>query len=177
MNRRSTDKDGCVNFPIESQQWQNSKEGGMFVKLVVIDPHEFDDAFGVCCGVYVADQLTECLVGDDRRPYPGYTATLEQFNSHEEFIAAIDQEQKNVQEWDEYHYPFINDKDEQSSTSRPYLASIVLGSTGWSGFNAETGKIWTCNYSDLTDQGKTVYDTIQTLYPGCDLHLLTFLDT
>ena len=70
MNRRSTEKNGWVNFPVNDPSWQNTREGGMFVKLVVCDDREFDDKFGVCCGVNVFDRVTEQLIADDRRPRP-----------------------------------------------------------------------------------------------------------
>lgn len=173
MNRRSTEKNGWVNFPVDHPDWKNTKEGGMFVKLVVCDDRDFDDRFGICCGVNVFDQVTEQLIADDQRPMPEYALGLEHYASEEEFVQAFEEEVTKKREWEQYHFPFIH---ESLYTSRPYLASIILGSTGWSGYCDGVG-LWHCTYSDLTEEGKTLYDSIQKLYDGCTLHLLTFLDT
>ena len=178
MNRRSTEKNGWVNFPVDHPDWKNTKEGGMFVKLVVCDDRDFDDQFGVCCGVNVWDRVTEQLIADDQRPMPEYTLGLEHYASEEEFIQAFEEEVRKKREWEEYHFPYINEKNSSdlSYTSRPYLASIVMGSTGWSGYSDGVG-LWHCTYNDLTEEGKTLYNTLQKLYDGCTIHLLTFLDT
>jgi hypothetical protein len=174
MNRRSTDVDGWVNFPVNDPRWVNSNQGGMFVKLVVVDPREFDDQFGVCTGVGVYDMLQECLVGDDLRPKPvspsAEDCTQEDWEEYD----------RKMRKWEEYHFPHINahlDGDQDEYFSRVYLCSMVLGSTGWSGWSEEHSENWTCKYDDLTEQGKALYNQIKQLYPGCDLHLLTFLDT
>lgn len=180
FSRRSTHKNGWVNFPVDNPDWQNTKEGGMFVKLVVCDNRKYNDKFGICCGVNVFDQVTEQLIADDRRPQPKDCDGLEQYTSEAEFVRAFEEEQRKKREWEEYHFPFINEKhpSDRSSTSRPYLASIILGSTGWSGFSYSDGVgLWHCTYSDLTSEGKDLYDSLKSLYPGCTLHLLTFLDT
>jgi hypothetical protein len=57
------------------------------------------------------------------------------------------------------------------------LAVIILGSTDWSGWNESKGRYWTCKFDDLTEEGKALYKQIEALYPRCELHLLTFLDT
>lgn len=178
MNRRSTDMNGWVNFPVNDPNWQNTKEGGMFVKLVVCDDREFDERFGVCCGVNVWDQVTEQLIADDRRPMLEDCGGLEQYTSEEEFIQAHEEGVRKIREWEQYHFPYINEKHptDRSYTSRAYLASIIMGSTGWSGYRDGVG-LWHCTYNDLTEEGKTLYNSLQTLYSGCVLHLLTFLDT
>lgn len=180
MNRRSNEKRGWVNFPVDHPDWENTNEGGMFVKLVVCDNRKFDDKFGVCSGVNVFDQVTEQLVADDQRPMPEDCLGLEKYASEEEFIQAFEEEVRKKREWEEYHFPYINEKHkpDRSYTSRPYLASIIMGSTGWSGYSYSDGVgLWHCTYNDLTEEGKTLYDSLQKLYEGCTLHLLTFLDT
>ena len=178
MNRRSTEKNGWVNFPVDHPDWKNTKEGGMFVKLVVCDDRDFDDQFGVCCGVNVWDRVTEQLIADDRRAQPKDCLGLEHYASEAEFVQAFEEEVRKKREWEEYHFPYINEKNSSdlSYTSRPYLASIVMGSTGWSGYRDGVG-LWHCTYDDLTVEGRALYDSIAKLYPGCNLHLLTFLDT
>jgi hypothetical protein len=138
----------------------------MVVKLVVCDNRELDDQFSVCCGGHVTDLLNESLVGDDRRPQPSAEAVLE--------------EQKAIDDWNEYHFPSMHDADGRDIgryLSRGYLAVIVMGTTGWSGWNESEGRYWQCEFDDLSDDGKALYRQIEKLYPGCELHLLTFLDT
>jgi hypothetical protein len=138
----------------------------MVVKLVVCDNREFDDQFSVCCGGQITDLLSEPLVGDDRRPQPSVEDMLE--------------ERKLIEDWNKYHFPYMYDDDADGIgryLSREYLAAIVMGTTGWSGWNESEGRYWQCGFDDLSYSGKVLYRKIEKLYPGCELHLLTFLDT
>ena len=173
MNRRSTDKNGVVNFPVDDPSWHNSREGGMFVKLVVCDDREFDEQYGICCGVHVYDFLSETLIGDDVRPRP---ETIRIDDNDPDFLSKSDHFDRLQAEWEEYHFPHMNDAKKPKYYSRTYLCSMILGSTGWSGFR-DDGKQWICFYDDLTEEGKLLYNQVIQLYPGCTLHLLTFLDT
>lgn len=173
MQRRSTAITGWVNFPVNDPQWANSMEGGMVVKLVVCDNRDFDDQFGVCCGASVSDLLSECFVGDDRRPKP---EPLPSYDS----IEAVRAEQQAFADWEQYQYPRLHDEAVEGVErylSRDYLATLVLGTTGWSGWNPQTEKGWVCQFSDLNPEGQALYRQMEALYPGCDVHLLTFLDT
>jgi hypothetical protein len=168
MKRRTTAVEGCVNFPIGDPQYESTNEGGMVVKLVVTDDSEdFENTLSVCCGAYTYDMLTECLVGDDQRPIPKHT---------DDPIL----ENNAYTEWLQYHYP-----NEMSSNpdynSRPYLCSIVLASTGWSGWDIEKKNYFHCTVDRLTQEGMDLYNQLYKLYK-CDgvtrrVHLLTFLDT
>ena len=175
MNRRSTEARGCVVFPVGSQEWKSSNEGGMFVKLVVADNQEGLSPFGVCCGVHVYDVLTESFVGDDKRAKPGVIPNYET-------VADFDREQAAALTWTRHHFPHYGTQGAdvldgvEQGMSRDYLCVMVLGSTGWSGWS-ETRGYWTCTFEDLTEEGKALYQQVEKLYPGCDLHLLTFLDT
>ena len=48
MNRRSNKIHGLVRFPVDDPKWKNTREGGMFVRLVVVPPLDLD--YPVCCG-------------------------------------------------------------------------------------------------------------------------------
>ena len=145
----------------------------MIVKLVVCDNRDFDDRFGECCGATIFDTLSESLVGDDRRPKP---TPLESHDS----VEAIQAEMDARNAWEAYHFPRASDDtagDAARYLSRDYLAALVLGTTGWSGWHEAEGRTWECRFDDLTDDGKSLYRQIEKLYPGCELHLLTMLDT
>lgn len=176
MKRRSNNKNGWVNFPVDDPSWHNTQEGGLFVKLVVCDDREYNDRFGICSGVFVHDRLSELLIADDKRPLPKSDFKKSDFLNQEEYAAACENYYADLSRWEEYHYPALNDKEERDYTSRSYLAVIIMGSTGWSGYKADVG-LWNCTYNDLTEDGKNLYSSIQKLYPNCTLHLLTFLDT
>lgn len=172
MQRRSTAVTGCVRFPVADSAWKNAGEGGMVVKLVVCDNRDFDDQFGVCSGAQVFDLRLEPLVGDDRRPHPVPSP-------HFDTVEAVQAEQRTHEAWEAYHFPHTHDEaldDAERIRSREYLASVVLGSTGWSGRNAYLMP-WVCHFEDLTEEGQALYRQFERLYPGCALHLLTFLDT
>lgn len=176
MNRRNANsRSGWVNFPVDNPSYTNSREGGMVVKMVVVAPltqHADEPEFAQCCGAMVHDQLTEILVGDDMRPQPIWSAT-EQF-SYDQIV----QYDIDMKKWKEYHYPFTEVKESPHEfQSIPYLASVVIASTGWSGWNTITESSWHCTFNDLTDDGKAMYSMFQKLYPGATIHLLTFLDT
>lgn len=148
--------DGWVNFPINDARFQNTGEGGMFVKLVVCDDRDYDDRFGVCCGVHVIDMMSESLIADDRYPLD---------------------DDDDYRRMESFHFPHLKSNDFFRYNSREYLAAIVLGSTDWSGWDDERGDYWSCTFDDLSDEGKALYRQLEALYPGCTLHLLTFLDT
>ena len=63
MERRSNVVRGHVEFPVDDPSYENTMEGGMFVRLVVLDDE--DDTDLVCCGGanYVDDD--ETLIGDN----------------------------------------------------------------------------------------------------------------
>ncbi len=172
MQRRSIAQSGWVAFPVSDPAWKNSGEGGMLVKLVVCDNREFDAQFGECCGVSVTDVLQESFVGDDQRPKP---VSRDGCDSLEDLQA----EQVARAAWQAYHFPHANDSGGgvEQFLSRSYLASLVLGSTGWSGWHEGEERYWECRFDDLTVEGKALYEQLKALYPGCDVHLLTFLDT
>lgn len=173
MQRRSNAVSGWVNFPVNDSTWKNSKEGGMVVKLVVCDNRDFDDQFGVCSGAHVVDMLAESFVGDDRRPKP---ASPENYDS----VEAVQAGQKAFADWEAYHFPNLNEKSAsgvERFQSRGYLAALVLGTTGWSGWSDAEQRTWECRFDDLTEEGKALYRQLEKLYGGCELHLLTFLDT
>jgi hypothetical protein len=174
MQRRSEEIRGCVNFPIANPLWKNSKEGGMVVKLVVIDPRDFEDQFGLCCGAQVHDVLTEVLLGSDKHPHP---ERPQQFDTP----ADVKDYEQACMDWQATYFP-DNTSDEKDLgvlrfLSRDYLAAVVLGVTGWSGWNEPAGKYWICQPSDLSEDGQALYRQLENLYPGCELHLLTYLDT
>lgn len=171
MQRRSNAMAGCVRFPVSDPHWPSSGEGGLVVKLVVVNPFDFDDPANpeVCVGAQVFDVLTEVLVGDDWRPVPRHRG---EYASPDD----VAREQAAIAEWGRYHYPGAGEGGVEAQLSRGYLASIVLGSTGWSGHNADEGS-WVCRFDDLTDAGQALYRQIKALYPDAQLHLLTFLDT
>lgn len=167
MNRREPISKGYVNFPINDPSYEHTKEGGMVVKLYVInDKWDDPDNFNVCCGSNVCDVLSESMIGSDRVTSPQFTENSDSFD--------VDQYSLQKQ-----YYPYSNNeniKDSSRFFSIPLLAAIVLGNTGWSGYNSES--YWKCSYNDLTDAGKDLYAYIQKLYgPNASLHLLTFLDT
>lgn len=162
MQRRSQAVEGCVNFPVHQP---STNEGGMLVKLWVIDRQPFDDAYGMCCGVSVFDQASETFLGTDKEGFPDDSYVWTPGHTPEEFSRAHDKSAAEQTQWLEKFFT-----GEHHENSIPLLAAIVMGSTGWSGD-------FICKYEDLTDDGKAIYDSMAKLYPKAELHLLTFLDT
>lgn len=186
--RRSNEQRGFVNFPTESKEFRNSGEGGMFVFLVVVEPSEidFDNRWPVCCTNSVVIPLGDGVVGDDQLPEPplvDYT----KIGSKEEMSAAMKAEEANHPSL--FHYPHCYDNREPDETdegffkrvdnSIPYLAAIMLGSTGWSGWCDRSGNgNWRCTLEDLSEEGRALYELVEKLYGDRgELHLVTYLDT
>ena len=63
MNRRSNEKTGFVNFPVDSEDWKNTMEGGMTVKIIV--PVPLDDKFSLCSENFAIEYRANVLVGSD----------------------------------------------------------------------------------------------------------------
>jgi hypothetical protein len=81
---------------------------------------------------------------------------------------------------DPKHFPNLKPKaniEAEDYLSIPYLAAVLIGSTGWSGFNESKGEYFKAAYSDLSATGVALWDMLQDLYPTCKLELLTWLDT
>jgi len=69
----------------------------------------------------------------------------------------------------------IDDHDRYLSV--PCLATLTIGSTGWSGYHEAIGTYWMCHFEDLTEDGRALYNLIGKLYPGHKIELQTWLDT
>lgn len=162
-----------VNFPVDSDQYENTKEGGMFVELWVVEK-EMDDC-GVCCGYgNITSHYAESLVGTDQKP------------NHDNYSQMNEEELSKVFENDigqqflleEELFPFMHsDKKEnvERYQSFPLLACVTMGSTGWSGCGKD--EYWRCRYEDLNENGKIIYDALKKEYNKADLLLVTWLDT
>lgn len=157
MNRRSLETNGYVKFPTDSLP--SSNEGGMFVRLVVVDKFFLGDnntkKWILCSGGWQSFIYDEVYIGDDKP------------------LSAAKGEGNEEQ----FHFPALFEDDGLdarnflSYESIPYLCVLTLGSTGWS--NSK----WLCTYDDLTENGKRLYNLLQELYDGCELVLQTWLDT
>jgi hypothetical protein len=175
MYRRSKRMRGYVNFPVDSKEYTNSNEGGMFVWLVVIPDEK--ESFCQCCGGIISILNSgECYQGDHDRPRPDLPDLDERACTIEE----IDEWQRANREYEEIHYPWINNEAEKNIYKKflsiGYYAAILVGSTGWSGYSDEYG-YWICKLEDLTEEGRELVDMIQHLYPKGKIVLQTWLDT
>lgn len=65
MDRRSKVVRGVVNFPINSQEYVCTGEGGLFVKLVATT----EEDWMVCCGGFQRVEESECHVGSDKKSH------------------------------------------------------------------------------------------------------------
>ena len=148
--RRTSAVVGYVNFPMD--RIESTKEGGCFVRLVVLDVEDHREKWVPCCGGYQYFRYDECFLGDDQYVPP-----------------ATPPEGNNAFRWK--YYSLYNDGDFEQWVSVNVLAVLTIGATGWS-----SGE-WRCTYADLTPEGKALYDSLQNLYPGREVRLLTYLDT
>lgn len=119
MERRSKAVTGCVNFPVDSEEWRSSGEGGMVVKLYVVEDGE--DSTSACCGGYCVDMLSETFVGYDSQPPPRKRRRL---RMHLEYLEELSPEQDkcfhdqdvNLDDWDFMFLTFEVDQFSQETT-------------------------------------------------------------
>lgn len=182
LGRRSNQVRGFVDFPISDPRYKNTGEGGMFVILVVVPHHaegnpleDWDTFYArmkteewkVCSGGSISVNYDESLIGDDKVDCKAGVA----------FPFAHPAE--------DFHFPSFKERTTEAGeinydayVSREYLSAILLGSTGWSGWNIEKEENFLCTFEDLTEDGKALYKLIEKLYEGKGtLHLQTWLDT
>ena len=148
MNRREEEfkVEGHVMFPIGETGWTNTRDDGMFVRLVVLAEAE-DEA---CSGALVEHLYHQAeLLGDDTGRSPG----------------EVEQE----------CFPKINVADDEKGgdgyldrfLSVPCLAVVELGSTNWSGWNNDLGGplgiggYFRCEKQHLTFEGSAIYSALK----------------
>jgi hypothetical protein len=163
-NRRNPDaKVGFVNFPREIHP--STGEGGCFVRLVVLDPTLTSlDKFIPCCGGYNGFFYDETFLGDDvlDRTYPSDD------EPDKVYFEKLNERSKRHAKCEKRYFPREGD---MKYYSEEFLAVLTIGATGWSSSD------WVCKFEDLTLEGKELYSSLEKLYPGCEIRLLTFLDT
>ena len=167
-SRRRTDAVvGYVNFPMH--RIPCTGEGGCFVRLVVLDVEDYADKWMPCSGGYQYFHYDECFLGDDLytpTPPPPKGSKLKVLMK---YYQDLDEERRAR---DEKYYPDLYNEGKTGQwQSVRVLAAMTIGATGWS-----SGE-WRCTYEDLTDEGKAICDSMQRLYPGREVRLLTYLDT
>ena len=158
IRRRETHVTGAVRFPVGNPEYRNSGEGGMFVRVMVTEP-DLDDPDRI------SKAWMECSGGTAR-------VERDEVRLSQEFEQALrpglyknpDTLKGTKAKWEDFQ-------------SKPCLAVITLGSTGWSGWHIEREKYWQCSEEDLTDAGKAIMASLRALYPGRSVHLSTWLDT
>ena len=144
----------------------STNEGGCFVRLVVLDVADLTEKWMPCSGGYQRFYYDECFLGDDL-----YVPTSPPENeSPEELQQYFARRDEDRLKRDLKYYPYI-DSGAREWESTWVLAALTIGATGWS-----SGE-WRCTYEDLTPEGKAIYDSMQRLYPGREVRLLTYLDT
>lgn len=165
---RSEVKAGFVRFPIDDPRFKDSREGGTFIRLVVVEPE--DGVWMPCPSGRQHVVYGGQYVGDDLRDRP--EATNEAWPG----IEALQALTLANERYDEFHFPHLYDGfDEYRQLSRPYLAALTIGAVERS-FVSDSD-YWRCQYEDLTAQGKALYELIRSLYRGCEIYLQTWLDT
>lgn len=166
MERRSNQVVGMVNFPVDSEEYTSTNEGGMFVQLWCVEEDYLSADSCWYHGVYA--NMSETLLGTDSE------VNEDNFHEIEEGKDPMEWEQRFALE--EMLFPRIKVEGENQYLSKELVACVTMGSTGWSGAN-EKNEYWRCRYEDLNDSGKGIYDALKNAYPKAKLILVTWLDT
>ena len=171
---------GCVRFPVGDHRYEALEEGGLFVQLVALPNN--DDDFMVCGGS-IQLLANDLLVGDDATPLPPLPERPGRrgggFGQRMRALFSSDDHNRHTRDFQEalekrrtllasLYYPGRVKIYDMPPSKKPlsvdYYAAVMLGSTGWVGFDRETGAYWVCRYEDLTDSGRAVYQSLQSLY-------------
>lgn len=166
MERRSNQVVGMVNFPVDSEEYTSTNEGGMFVQLWCVEEDYLSADSWWYHDVYA--NMSETLLGTDSE------VNEDNFHEIEEGKDPMEWEQRFTLE--EMLFPRIKVEGENQYLSKELVACVTMGSTGWSGAN-EKNEYWRCRYEDLNDSGKGIYDALKNAYPKAKLILVTWLDT
>ncbi|NBC31928.1 MAG: hypothetical protein GVY13_04565 [Alphaproteobacteria bacterium] len=189
-------RSGLVNFPTWDPRYKHTGEGGMFVRLVVLPNRDAD--FMVCAGGEIRFLADGVLVGDDLTAFPGKPerpdVVREGFGGFFAGIRNLFSKPDHTKAWEDYteklerRRTFLTDlyfqepvRDGERGPSRrlsvDLLTAVTMGSTGWTGYDTEADLYWSCRYTDLTADGKALYDLIKLLYADTgQLALQTWLD-
>jgi hypothetical protein len=166
MESRSNQVVGMVNFPVDSEEYTSTNEGGMFVQLWCVEEDYLSADSWWYHDVYA--NMSETLLGTDSE------VNEDNFHEIEEGKDPMEWEQRFTLE--EMLFPRIKVEGENQYLSKELVACVTMGSTGWSGAN-EKNEYWRCRYEDLNDSGKGIYDALKNAYPKAKLILVTWLDT
>lgn len=84
MNRRSNERTGFVNFPVDSEDWKNTMEGGMTVKIIV--PVLIQDNWSQCCEGYATEFEPNSIIGSDVGLYARFYYSRNHFPKYDTLI-------------------------------------------------------------------------------------------
>ena len=166
MERRSKDVLGMVNFPIDSQEYSSTNEGGMFVQLWCFEEDKFSDESVYYGSTY--STMSESLIGTDTEVNTDNFHEIEQGKNFMDWVQSFALE--------EQLFPNIKKEVDHQYLSKELIACVTLGCTGWSGANKDHD-YWRCKYEDLNEGGKSIYNSLKSAYPKAKLVLVTWLDT
>ena len=157
MRRREKFVTGLVNFPVDSPDYENTKEGGMFVRVMVLETPQteawLDKTWMECCGGTQTVQMDESLLADEATEIKLFPCMFNGNGSRRRSPSVVDH------------------------GSVECLAAITIGSTGWTGFDHKAQCMWTCTEDDLNADGKALMAILRDTYPGQEIILTTWLDT
>lgn len=165
---------GMVNFPVDNAAWMDTKKGGTFVKLVVMDDRK-EGSDMERLGADIRVRPNGELVGDDGHPgpkmppmAPGETADVS--------VRVAQQQQDDLLAWNRRHLPSFGEYNESVvQESRGYRAVLLMGEVAWTGVTREEFDPWACSKADLTEEGELLYESIGAAYQGAELALLTYV--
>ena len=146
-HRRTNVTDGLVAWPLNDPRYVDSGEGGMAVYLICYDQP------AICLPGVGAFAYGDLPLGGHLRGAKAGFATESDAEKAEEKKRLIWMEGDHVS------------------------GLLYLGSCGASLWSEEKGGLWQATVSDLTPEGRALYDQIHMLYAGSAPVLVTFLDT
>jgi hypothetical protein len=160
-----------LSFPTSGELWRDTYEGGLFVMLFVPQSEGFEHECHV--DVEIIASSPDAMVSEGRELWPGRYHHRERMGRMEKksSVAAVLREQgepgMEVWAWNAV------DHDDYSVRM---LAAVHLGSTHEALYSTCGHGMWSAVYEDLTQAGKTLYDTLKAVW-GTEPVICTFLDT
>lgn len=164
---------GYVRFPSILDYYPSSEGNGMYVRLVV---HQDKQKKWMLCdggGTHIIyDGLWLYTPAEPEFP----DVTGKKISEVEELLHEY---QQKAREPARRQFPslYIGRDNLRKGLSIPYLAVMTIGSTNGVWVHRETKDYWRCLLSDLTYEGRSIYNLLSALYPDHYIELQTWMDT
>lgn len=192
---------GWVNFPFDDPGLEWRRNSGLFVNLVAVDERKNTERTVIdFVGANIHIWLSGNFAGDNTQAWlkrwhwsfrlsVWLWRVLKPLGLQRAFLwlehqiwerfmlKAQNRQEKRYWNYQRRFFPYDGELKDQYTEwlSRPFRAAVEIGASRFAVWDKDYNP-WRCTYDDLTNEGKDLYHSLQTLYPECRLYLLTWVD-